>query len=196
MKEIINVGLDFHGTTFDHRLSKYLFFKLQIGIPYSDPYIDRNKIVDELAQLGYSREWYFDSLKEFFNSEWSLSGEISPGLDKFLLSAPSHWRFIVLSGMSSNILSIRRIVAYSDLTRIAGVYRVPDEKKAEVCERLKVKLYFDDKPDIIPSFAEKGIKCVQVSTEGYAALSPQAALHFNNWNEIADTMAKVRGLIA
>lgn len=195
MKSIINIGLDFHGTTFDHRLAKYLFFKNHLGISYSDPYIDRNKIIEELESLGYSRDWYFDSLKDFFNSEWSLSGEISAGLDRFLSAAPEHWRFIVLSGMSSNILSIRRIIAYSDLTRIAGIYRVADSKKADVSAQLNIKLYFDDKPDIIPSFVEKGIKCIQVSTEEYSEYSPKAALHFNNWNDIADSMPKVRGLI-
>ena len=192
--EPIIVGLDFHGTTFDHRLAKYLYFKLHVNVPYSDPYIDRTQILAEIQQLGYSREWYFETLRDFFSSEWSLSGEISPGLVEFLAAAPAHWRFIVLSGMSSNILSIRRIVAYSPLKRIAGVYRVPDEKKPEVCQRLKAKLYFDDKPDILPDFAGTGIKCIQVSTEGYSVPSAHASLHFPHWHAIMDAMAQVRGL--
>ena len=109
MKEIKNIGLDFHGTTFDHRVSKYLFFKLELGVSYSDPYIDRNKIIEELNKQGYSRDWYFESLGEFFNSDWCLSGEISPGLETFLSIAPLNWRFIAFSGISSNILAIRRI---------------------------------------------------------------------------------------
>lgn len=195
MKQPINIGLDFHGTTFDHRLSKYLFFKLQVGVPYSDPYIDRTKIVEELEALGYSRDWYFETLREFFDSEWSLSGEITSGLSEFLAAAPPHWRFIVLSGMSSNILSIRRIVAYSDLTRIAGVYRVPDERKPEVCERLNVKLYFDDKPDTLPDFTTKAIKCVQISTEGYSEVSKHASFHCENWHQVTDSLAQLRALV-
>ena len=50
----INIALDFHGTTFDHRIAKYLFFLIDKGITYSHPYIDRNKILEELSNSTVS----------------------------------------------------------------------------------------------------------------------------------------------
>jgi len=194
-KETVNIGLDFHGTIFDHRLAKYLHFK-EIGAPYSSPYIDRNKILEELSPKGYGQEWYFETLSEFFKLEgWNLSGEISSGLHKFLLEAPQNWRFIVFSGLSSNLLAIRRIIAYSGLPRISGVYRVSDEQKAEICKYKDIKLYFDDKIDIFESFANICIKCIHVSTEGYSNLSRFSSINFNNWHEVCNEIAKVRALI-
>ena len=108
-------------------------------------------------------------MRNFFNSEWSLSGEISHGLEEFTELAPEeNWRLFVLSGWSSNVLSIRRILAYSNLKNISGVYRIPDEKKPEMCEKLGIHLYFDDKPDILPFMVKKGIKTIHISPESYS----------------------------
>ena len=134
-------------------------------------------------------------LKSFHASEWAISGEIVSGLPHFLSETPPNWRFIVLSGMSSNIRSIRKIIAYGNLTKIAGVYRVPDAFKAELCEILNVRLYFDDKPNQFGDFHEKGIPCVQISTEGYANRHPQASLYYNNWHEVVADMVKVISLV-
>lgn len=196
MSGVIPIGLDFHGTTFDHRLAKFLYFKLDVQVEYSCPFIDRSKILEELSHKGYSRSWYFDTLKEFFKSEWSLSGEISPGMEQFLDASPPNWRYLSISGESSNIESIRKIIGFSNLNKISGVYRVPDKEKIDLCKRLGVKIYFDDKPGIFKYFQGSGIKCVQISTEGYSEVSPLADMHFENWHEAHQKMGEIRKLVS
>lgn len=192
LEKPITVCLDFHGAIFDHRVSKHYYFGKQKGIVYSNPFLERNAILKEIRM---QEPEYLDLLEEFLESDYSLSGHFVIGFEKFIAESPQNWRFIVLSGTTSGIKNVKKVLHFSNLTRISGVYCIPRESKLDIARQLNASVYFDDRDDLFDQFNQKQIITVQVNRAENKAPSQKARLVYENWNDVTSSIKEINGLI-
>jgi hypothetical protein len=191
-----NIALDFHGLIIDHRPAKYAFFKEVVGVPYSHPLLDRKQILAELRQRGYDLSFYFDAFDRFIHSAYAQLQRPIRGVQNFLNATPSSWEFQIISTAPYNtVASVHAALENLALPRIVDIVTVTDESRVGELERRRVRLYFDDKPDILPSVSARGIATVQISEPGYAEISTSADLGFQSWQEALDKLEEIVYLI-
>ena len=192
MKKPIVVGLDFHGTVFDHRIAKYLFFKDSLGLDYENPLYERKEIVAILnKKYGTDEAHYKRQLDVFLKSEQALNGHFVTGFKEFLADAPKNLEFMILSGTPVGVTNVNRLLHFQNLNRINGTYCIAREQKAKILTQINAQIYFDDRDDLFPEIRKSGIKVVQINPPINVKPSSEADFFFTDWYSAADRIEEL-----
>lgn len=187
MRKPIVIGLDFHGTVFDHRPAKYLFFKDILGLDYDNHLYERKEIVAVLNQkYGVDEAHYKNQLNIFLRDEQALNGHFVTGFKEFLLDAPKNWEFVILSGTPVGATNVIRLLHFQTLNRITGAYCTKREQKPYILKQINAQVYFDDRDDLFAEAKENGIITAQINPPINVKPSAIADFFYTNWYSAAD----------
>jgi hypothetical protein len=187
MKKPIVIGLDFHGTVFDHRIAKYLFFKDSLGLDYENHLYERKEIVAVLNQkYGVDEVHYKNQLDIFLKDEQALNGHFVTGFKEFLLDAPKNWEFVILSGTPVGVTNVNRLLHFQNLNRITGAYCTKREQKPQILKQINAQVYFDDRDDLFIEAKQNGIITAQINPPINVKPSAIADFFYTDWYCAAD----------